>query len=102
ALGVPIKLLHEAESHTITVEMKNGEVYRGLLDEAEDTMNCFLTGVTMTARNGRVSKLEQVYLRGSHVKYMVLPDILKAAPIFQGVQKMAHRENAAAAGRGGG
>ena len=43
ALGVPIKLLHEAESHIVTVEMKNGEAYRGLLEEAEDTMNCKLT-----------------------------------------------------------
>lgn len=28
----------------MTVEMKNGEIYRGHLNEAEDTMNCFMTG----------------------------------------------------------
>ena len=43
AVGVPIKLLHEAESHLITVELKTGETYRGVLQEAEDTMNCRLT-----------------------------------------------------------
>lgn len=43
-MGVPIKLLHEGEGHGVTVEMKNGEIYRGHLDEAEDTMNCFMTG----------------------------------------------------------
>ena len=37
---MPIKLLHEAENHVITVELKNGEVYRGYLVDAEDTMNC--------------------------------------------------------------
>ena len=42
-LGVPIKLLHEAEGHVVTVELKNGETYRGLLDEAEDTMNVRLS-----------------------------------------------------------
>lgn len=42
-LGVPIKLLHEAEGHVVTVELKNGEAYRGLLDEAEDTMNVRLS-----------------------------------------------------------
>ena len=35
-------LLHEAEGHTVVVELKNGEIYRGLLEEAEDTMNCRL------------------------------------------------------------
>mmetsp|Transcript_28543 Transcript_28543/g.48259 ORF Transcript_28543/g.48259 Transcript_28543/m.48259 type:complete len:112 (+) Transcript_28543:170-505(+) len=87
-LGVPIKLLHEAEGHVVTVELKNGETYRGLLDEAEDTMNVRLSDVTMTARNGRVSKLEQVFLRGGHVKLVVVPDLLKNAPIFKKVQAM--------------
>lgn len=35
-------LLHEAEGHTVVVELKNGEIYRGLLTDAEDTMNCQL------------------------------------------------------------
>jgi hypothetical protein len=26
SIGVPIKLIHEAESHIITIEMKTGEV----------------------------------------------------------------------------
>jgi small nuclear ribonucleoprotein (snRNP)-like protein len=43
AVGVPIKLLHESEGHVVVVELKNGETYRGLLKEAEDTMNCILT-----------------------------------------------------------
>lgn len=43
-VSVPIKLLHEGEGHAVTVEMKNGEIYRGHLNDAEDTMNCFMTG----------------------------------------------------------
>ena len=39
---MPVTLLHEAEGHTVVVELKNGEIYRGLLEEAEDTMNCQL------------------------------------------------------------
>ena len=72
----------------ITVELKNGETYRGLLSEAEETMNCVLKEVTMTARDGRVSKLEHVFLRGGHIKFLVLPDILKNAPIFKKVNAM--------------
>ena len=39
SIGVPIKVLHEAEGHTVTVETLLGEVYRGKLLEAEDNMN---------------------------------------------------------------
>ena len=54
--GVPVRLLHEAEGHAITVELKSGELYRGHLDAAEDTMNMTLTGVVHTGRDGRVTK----------------------------------------------
>lgn len=39
SIGVPIKVLHEAEGHIITCETVDGEVYRGKLIEAEDNMN---------------------------------------------------------------
>lgn len=40
SIGVPIKVLHEAEGHIVTCETIDGEVYRGKLIEAEDNMNC--------------------------------------------------------------
>ncbi len=42
----------------------------------------------MTARNGKVQKLEQVFLRGGNIKYIVLPDLLKSAPMFKNIQKL--------------
>merc|ERR1711990_1239400 len=87
SIGIPIKLLHEAEGHTITCEAKSGEVYRGQLLEAEDNMNCYIGSVTMTARDGRTSKLEQVAIRGSQVRFMILPDMLKNAPMFKRADK---------------
>lgn len=56
SVGVPVKLLKEAESHVITVELKNGELYRGKLEAAEDTMNVQLSAVIHTARDGKVTK----------------------------------------------
>lgn len=38
-LGVPVKLLYECEGHKVTVELVNGELYRGILVDAEDSMN---------------------------------------------------------------
>merc|ERR1711990_1267738 len=100
SIGIPIKLLHEAEGHTVTCESKTGEVYRGQLLEAEDNMNCYIGSVTMTARDGRTSKLEQVAIRGSQVRFMILPDMLKNAPMFK--KQGASKPGGSGAGRGKG
>ena len=54
SIGIPIKLLHEAEGHIVTLETVMGEIYRGKLLEAEDNMNCQLQSVTVTGRSGQV------------------------------------------------
>merc|ERR1712071_702027 len=87
-VGVPVRLLYEAETMKVTVEMKNGETYRGLLLSAEDTMNMSLSDVVRTARNGQVSKLTSVYLRGGGVRFVALPDLLRNAPVFKKVVPM--------------
>lgn len=58
-IGIPIKVLHDAEGHTVTVELKSGEVYRGKLDEAEDNMNVHLSNCTKTLKDGRVQMLSK-------------------------------------------
>ncbi|KAL8596891.1 small nuclear ribonucleoprotein Sm D3 [Nucella lapillus] len=91
SIGVPIKVLHEAEGHIVTCETSTGEVYRGKLIEAEDNMNCQFSNITVTFRDGRTSQLENVYIRGSKIRFLILPDMLKNAPMFKRAQ-----------GRGGG
>lgn len=128
-IGIPIKLLHEAQGHVVTVELTNGQVYRGKLQEgthslslpsprwpryvclfcfnyknvlicvAEDNCNVQLRDVTMTARDGRVSHLEHVYIRGSHVRFFVIPDMLRNAPMFR--NKAMRARGAARGARGG-
>ncbi|KAI6190900.1 hypothetical protein M3Y97_00169000 [Aphelenchoides bicaudatus] len=85
AIGVPIKVLHEAEGHIITLETTTGEVYRGKLIEAEDNMNCQMQDVTVTLRDGRTQTLENVFVRGSQVRFVILPDMLKNAPMFKNI-----------------
>jgi small nuclear ribonucleoprotein D3 len=78
SIGIPCKVMHEAEGHVVTIELKTGETYRGKLIEvswqsfsfhflleyltvcsvqAEDNMNSQLQDVTFTARDGRVGKV---------------------------------------------
>ena len=40
-------------------------------------MNVQMKDITVTARDGRVSHLDQVYIRGSHVRFFIVPDMLR-------------------------
>lgn len=82
-IGIPIKLMHEAEGHVVTVELKGGEIYRGELFDAEDNWNCQLKDVTATGKDGRVSQLDHIFVRGSRIRFMIVPDMLKNAPMFK-------------------
>lgn len=83
-IGIPVKLLHEAQGLVVTVELKTGYMYRGRLLEIEDCMNCQLTDVTVTARDGKVVAVQNCYLRGSAIRYFILPDNLRHAPMLKG------------------
>lgn len=88
-VGLPVKLLHEGEGLIVTVEMMSGDLYRGQMIEAEDCMNIALQNVTYTAKDGRVARLEHVYLRGSKIRFFILPDILRNSPMFKLFQAKA-------------
>ena len=63
SLGIPIKVLHEAEGHIITCESSTGEVYRGKLVEAEEHMNLQVMLTLSGQRYSRPqrSKIDKVY-----------------------------------------
>ncbi|GMM59149.1 mRNA splicing protein [Maudiozyma humilis] len=82
--SIPVKLLNEAQGHVVSLELSSGETYRGKLVESEDNMNVQLRDVTVTGRDkGEVSRMDQVYVRGSHIRFFVLPEMLKNAPLFK-------------------
>lgn len=83
SIGIPIKLLHESKGHTVTIEIKTGEVFRGTLDDAEDNMNCKMKEITLTSKDGSTHPLEQAYIRGSHIRFVILPNVLRNAPMFR-------------------
>ena len=74
-VGIPTILLHDGEGTIVSIEMKTGETYRGLLDETEDNMNCVMKEAVRTDINGNTTQVEQIYLRGSQILFIVFPDI---------------------------
>ena len=45
---------------------------------AEDNMNVQLENINVTQRDGRVTHLDRVYIRGSHVRLFIVPDMLRS------------------------
>lgn len=48
-------------------------------------MNCQMSEVTVTYRDGRTHHLDNVFIRGSKIRFMILPDMLKNAPMFKNI-----------------
>eukprot|EP00586_Coscinodiscus_wailesii_P016115 CAMPEP_0172511200 /NCGR_PEP_ID=MMETSP1066-20121228/234618_1 /TAXON_ID=671091 /ORGANISM="Coscinodiscus wailesii, Strain CCMP2513" /LENGTH=149 /DNA_ID=CAMNT_0013290487 /DNA_START=107 /DNA_END=553 /DNA_ORIENTATION=+ len=85
-VGIPIVLLHDAEGAVITVETKSGELIRGLLFEAEDMMNLYVKNAVVFNPDGKKRKVDQIYLRGSQIVFIVLPEMLRHAPMFNRIR----------------
>jgi small nuclear ribonucleoprotein D3 len=81
-VGIPIVVLHDAEGAVIEVETKKGELIRGLLFEAEDMMNLYIKNAIILDPKGVKRRTNQIYLRGPEILFIVLPDMLKHAPMF--------------------
>jgi hypothetical protein len=54
-LGVPVKLLHEALGHVITVELKTGQLYRGKLADG-----AYYTTAMRSVRETRPTDASQI------------------------------------------
>ena len=57
--------------------------------DAEDTMNVRLDDVVMFSKDGRSMPIEQVYLRGSQIRFAIVPSMFKHAPMFKRVKAQA-------------
>ena len=78
--SIPIKILHEAEGHKIRCETIAGEIYHGKLIAIEDNMNFQMEAVEVTYRNGSQGTMENIYVRGSKIRFLILPDSLVKSP----------------------
>jgi len=101
-IGLPVKLFHEAEGHIVTLETLSGDIYRGQMVEGSDSMNIALQNVTHTFPDGRAEKQEHVYIRGGNVRFFILPDMLKNAPMFKHLEESKEKGKAHGLGIGRG
>ena len=99
-VGLPIILLHDAEGGVVTAELKNGYVYRGILDESQDSMNLTMRECIRTDPDGNETQVDVAFIRGPMVNFVIIPDMLKKAPFFNRIKMWRKFKGAAIFGNG--
>ena len=100
-VGVPVILMHDGEGTIVTVECKNGDTYRGFLDETEDNMNCILKDATRTDAKGNKTAVEHIFLRGSQIAVLRVPQHAEEGADVQARPGLEAEQLETAAGPGG-
>lgn len=81
-------------NETVTIEMKNGTVVDGTVVGVDVDMNTHLKNVTSVAKGQAPQKLDALTVRGTLIRYVILPDALPLDPLL--VDDTPKRTNTAA------
>ena len=72
-----VRFLMQLSHQTVTMELKNGAQVHGTITGVDVAMNTHLRAVKMTMKNGDAVNLETISIRGSNIRYYILPDDLQ-------------------------
>ncbi|WP_449461679.1 hypothetical protein PQ610_04690 [Tardisphaera miroshnichenkoae] len=69
----PLRLLKKALNAPVTVKLKDGEEYRGILNNYDPTMNIVLDESTQVDENGNaLVSFGKILIRGNNILYIVV------------------------------
>jgi len=71
-----VRFLMKCANETVTIELKNGTIIHGTITSVSPQMNTALRTVKMTQRGRDPISLDTINLRGSTIRYYILPDSL--------------------------
>lgn len=103
-----VRFLMKCANETVTIELKNGTIVHGTITSVSPQMNTALRNVKMTAKNQDTITLDTMNIRGSTVRYFILPDSLPLdtllvddAPKPKNKARKEAADKGAVGGRGG-
>ena len=71
-----VRFLMKLNNETVTIELKNGTVVQGTISGVDISMNTFLKNASLTPKGKNGVKYDTLSVRGSNVRYYILPDSL--------------------------
>ncbi|KNC79175.1 hypothetical protein SARC_08424 [Sphaeroforma arctica JP610] len=100
-----VRFLQKINGESVSIELKNGTIVNGTITGVDVSMNTHLKAVKMTVKGREPVNLETLSVRGSNLRYVILPDALPLDTLlvddtYKTKTKKA-KENAMRGGRGG-
>jgi len=71
-----VRFLMKCTNETVTIELKTGTIVQGTIASVSPQMNTNLKNAKMTPKGGAQISLDHVSIRGSEIRYYILPDSL--------------------------
>ncbi|KAL5686569.1 hypothetical protein EMGR_002650, partial [Emarellia grisea] len=71
-----VRFLMKCANETVTIELKNGTILHGTITAVSPQMNTSLRTVKMTPKGRDPISLDTINIRGSTIRYYILPDSL--------------------------
>ncbi|DAA78895.1 small nuclear ribonucleoprotein [Trichophyton mentagrophytes] len=100
-----VRFLMKCANETVTIELKNGTILHGTIASVSPQMNTALRTVKMTPKGRDPISLDSINIRGSTIRYYILPDSLPLDTLLvddQPKPKNKARKESDRGGRGGG
>jgi small nuclear ribonucleoprotein D1 len=99
-----VRFLMKLTNESITIELKTGSVVNGTITGVDMSMNTHLKKVRLTIRNRDPLQLDSLSIRGSTIRYYILPDSipLDTLLIDDAPKPKKKKENDRGRGRGRG
>ncbi|POR30838.1 Small nuclear ribonucleoprotein Sm D1, partial [Tolypocladium paradoxum] len=97
-----VRFLMKCANETVTIELKNGTIVHGTIASVSPQMNTALRTVKMTAKGQNPVSLDTMNIRGSTIRYFILPDSLTLDTLLiDDAPKPKNKARKEAADRGG-
>ncbi|KAL8719352.1 MAG: hypothetical protein Q9225_003635 [Loekoesia sp. 1 TL-2023] len=100
-----VRFLMKCANETVTIELKNGTILYGTITSVSPQMNTALRTVKMTPKGRDPISLDTINIRGSTIRYYILPDSLPLDTLLiddaPKPKNKARKEQADRGGRGG-
>ena len=94
-----VRFLMKLSNETVTVELKNGTVVTGTVAGVDVSMNTHLKQVKMTLKGKEPLALDTLSIRGSNVRYFILPDSINLDTLLvDDTPKLVQKRQAAPVG----
>merc|ERR1711933_295538 len=77
-----VRFLMKLTNETIQVELKNGTLIQGTIGGVDVAMNTHIKAVKMVPKNKKPITIDQISVRGSQIRYFILPESLNLDTIL--------------------